>query len=151
MLDTQDSLSNIIGNQLQLIKNVTDTITNSHCFILLHHKLIWMYGNQVLESLADSIPNGGIGNCFYCINPNNFYDDIYPLLLQVKNRGINVICIAGDIGLKVKEFEYITPEGIYFLASGIYAGNSDNKILILEQNIKTKELTFYFKLVNEII
>lgn len=140
VLDTQDSLSNITGEQLELFRKVTDTIQNSTHLILLHHKLIWMHGNPQLESQIASVTNGGFGDCFYCINPNNFYQDIYPRLVELEERGIEVLCIAGDIGFRKSEFEYITPEGIQFMASGIEAGKSYNKALLFKHNVTNQEL-----------
>ena len=65
VLDTQDSLSNFIDNQLNLIKSVTDTINQSSHLVVLHHKLIWMYNNEHLASIAPDISNGLFGNsCF---------------------------------------------------------------------------------------
>ena len=139
VLDTQDSLSNIVGKQMQLVRKVVDTLKHSSHLLILHHKLIWMYNNPELESRVKKTSNGKIGDCFHCINPNNFYSDIYPLLLKTKQKGIEVICIGGDIGYKTKEFEYVTPEGVYFLASGIkFNHNSENKGLVFEHDILTK-------------
>ena len=71
---------------------------------------------------------------FHCINPNNFYEDVYPLLVKVRHRGIEVICIGGDIGAKANEFEYITSDTIYFLASGIsYQKTRQPSVDILSQ------------------
>jgi len=137
-------MSNITGEQLQLIQAVCDTIQYSKYLILLHHKLIWMYGNLDLESSINSIANGEFGDCFYCTNANNFYSDVYPLLLNVRERNIGIICIAGDIGNKVKQFEYITPDSIFFIASGIKAGDADNKVLIMENNLISGKLSWEF-------
>ena len=147
VLDTQDSLSNIIGEQKVLFESVVDTLEKSSHLIIIHHKLIWMYGNNDLESQISSISNGDLGDCFHCINPNNFYTEIYPQLAAVKNKGIEVICIAGDIGFKTNEFEYTTSEGIYFLASGIKAGESDNKALLFEHDVTNRHLTWEYKLI----
>ncbi|MBL0065138.1 MAG: hypothetical protein IPP38_08965 [Bacteroidetes bacterium] len=145
VLDTQDSMSNFVGAQLNLINAVTDTIQNSTHLILLHHQLIWMYNNPDLENSITSVTNGGFGTCFYCINPNNFYTDVYPKLLSVKQRGIEVICIGGDIGINAKTFEYTTSDGIHFLASGISAGDSGNKALLFQHNVRTHKLTWEYK------
>lgn len=145
ILDTQDSLSNIVGEQLAMVKSVFDTISESSHLILLHHKLIWMYNNPDLEPQIPGISNGIQGDCFYCINPNNFYDDIYPELVDVKSRGINIICIGGDIGFNASEFEYITTDGIYFLASGIDYNNPDKKALLFQHNLETKTLSWEYK------
>ncbi len=136
VLDTQDSLSNITGDQLELFKSVTDTIQESTHLIILHHKLIWMYGNPDLEPIIGSVANGGLGPgaCFSCIHPNNFYSHIYPELLEVEKRGIEVICVAGDIGFRRSEFQHTTEEGIQFLASGIEAGKTNNKALLFIHN-----------------
>jgi len=150
ILDTQDSLSNIIGAQKELFDNVIDTIRESTHLIILHHKLIWMYGSPILEPRISSVSNGDSGDCFYCINPNNFYHEIYPGLVKVKNRGISVLCIGGDIGVRTKEFEYITDEGIYFLASGINAGTPDNKGLVFTHDVTNGNLTWNFKPIEDL-
>jgi len=150
VLDTQDSLSNIISAQKEFLIGVLDTIQESTHLILLHHKLIWMYDNSYLESQISSIPNGGLGSCFYCINPNNFNSQIYPKLVDIKKKGIEVICIGGDIGVKAKEFEYLTPEGIYFLASGINSNKKNNKALLFSHDITNASLTWDFKLITDL-
>lgn len=150
ILDTQDSLSNIIGAQKDFLLGVLDTIQESTHLVILHHKLIWMYGNAYLEPQISSISNGGLGSCFYCINPNNFNSEIYPKLVEIKQRGIEVLCIGGDIGFKVTEFEYQTSEGIYFLASGITNNEKNNKALLFQHDLTTNSLTWSFKLLTEL-
>ena len=88
VLDTQDSLSNIIGAQKAFFESVVDTMQQSSHLIVLHHKLFWMYGDTYLESQISAVANGGLGSCFYCINPNNFYQDIYPKLVEVKQKDL---------------------------------------------------------------
>lgn len=150
VLDTQDSLTNIVGLQRELFNSIVDTINESSHLILLHHKLFWMFGNQYLQPQIENVSNAPLGDCFYCINPNNFYSEIYPKLVEVKERGIEVICIGGDIGFKDKEFEYITDEGIYFLASGCKWTDSDNKALLLKHDLEKNKLQWEFKLLSEL-
>jgi len=150
VLDTQDSLSSIVGLQKELFDSVVDTIQLSTHLVLIHHKLIWMYGDDYLEPLIPTVSNGGLGDCFYCINPNNFYTDIYPRLLEVKQQGIEVLCIAGDIGKKSKEFEYTTDDNIHFLASGIWNNSSENKALIFNHDITNKLLNWEYKHLSEL-
>jgi len=147
VLDTQDSLSNIVGEQLEMFNNVIDTISESSYLVILHHKLIWMYGNSELESQVETVANGWFGSCFYCINPNNFYQDIYPSLVEVKQKDISVICLAGDIGFNSKKFEYLTPDSINFLASGMRYNDSINYGLVFKHNITKQELTWSYKTV----
>lgn len=147
ILDTQDDYSNISGKQLEMIKNITDTIENSSNLIILHHKLIWMLDNENLQYLI-TYPNPTVGDCFDCLNPNNFYTEVYPLLLKVKEKGINVTCIGGDTGFGRTKFEYETHEGIIFIANGIKGFNSyrgDNTILVIEHDLSDNSLKFNFE------
>lgn len=150
VLDTQDSLSNFIGNQLQLIKNVTDTINESSHLIVMTHKMIWMMDDGVLEPGIDSISNGPTGSCHWCVNENNFYLDVYPRLLQVKNRGIDIICVGGDIGLYRQQFAYTTPEDIQFIASGMCSGCAINYCLVFEYNVGNRELSWTYRLLSDL-
>ena len=151
VLDTQDSLSNFVGAQLQLIKNVTDTLTKSKYLILLHHKLIWMWGNPDTESLINNICNGALGSCFYCTNPNNFYTDVYPLLLNVKNRGKEVICLAGDVGYFTREYSYLTSDGILFRACGMNSGDTGNVAIVFTFDPKTQILASATKYISDLV
>lgn len=144
VLDTQDSLSNMVGDQLDLIRQVTDTIRYSSALVVMSHKLIWMPGEPVLEPMIDSVCNGGTGTCFWCTNPNNFYQDIYPRLVQVKSRGIPVICLAGDLGYKVQRFSYTTPEGIDYVANGMCSGCAPNEALVFSFCPATNRLSWVF-------
>ena len=150
VLDTQDSLSNIIGDQLQMFNSVMDTLQESSHLVILTHKLIWMYSHPVLHSQIDSVSNGQFGSCFYCVNPNNFYDDIYPQLIAAKQGGIKVLCVAGDIGFKVKEFSYTTDEDITFLASGLSYNEVINAGLLFKHNKEENELTWEFKILSDL-
>ena len=151
ILDTQDSLSNIVGSQRDFLIEILDTIQVSTHLIILHHKLIWMYNNNQIENLSSSIPNTGIGDCFHCINPNNFNSEIYPKLVDIKKKGIEILCIGGDIGFKSKEFQHLTPEGIYFIASGIGNGNKNNKALLFTHDITNNNLTWDFTLTSDLL
>ena len=149
VLDTQDSLSNIIGKQRQFFESVTDTLETSSHLVILHHKLIWLYDNSILEEKIPTVSNAGLGGCFVCLNPNNFYTDLYPGLVKVKKRGIEVVCIGGDIGTKIKEFEHTTPEGIHLLASGIESGETGNKVLIFKHDLVAQKLTWTYELIHK--
>ena len=150
VLDTQENLSNIADAQKDFLMGILDTVQKSSHLILLHHKLIWMYGNAHLEPKISSISNARLGACSYCVNPNNFNSEIYPKLVEIKKKGVEVVCIGGDIGFHAKEFEYLTPEGIHFLASGITYGQDENKALLFQHNLSDKTLTWDFKQLNDL-
>ncbi|MGK0389062.1 MAG: hypothetical protein ACI94Y_001798 [Maribacter sp.] len=149
VLDTQEGLSNINGEQLDFINNVVDTISDSKYLILLHHKLIWMYGHPELEPMIGGVANGVFGNCFACTNPNNFYQEVYPLLVEVENKGIEVICIGGDIGFHIKKFEYLTTDGVQYLASGCNLIGEDS-VLVFDYFVDEKELDWRFRGLSEL-
>ncbi len=151
VLDTQDSLSNIIDEQLELFTSVTDTLHTTTHLVILTHKLIWMYGDSYVQTYINSIPNGGFGDCFYCINPNNFYTDLYPKLLELEAKGIEVICVAGDIGFRTNEFAYTTPEGVQYLASGIDAGKNYNQALVFRHDVVNDSLSWTFNLLSDLL
>ncbi|MDA7762420.1 hypothetical protein N8927_04450 [Crocinitomicaceae bacterium] len=150
VLDTQDSLSNIVGSQKEYLMGILDTVQESTHLILLHHKLIWMYDDILLEPQISSVSNGPLDSCFYCINPNNFNSEIYPELVEVQSRGIEILCIGGDIGFNANEFEHITPDGIYFLASGINNNSADNKALLFIHDIANQSLEWEFRLLSDL-
>jgi hypothetical protein len=150
ILDTQDSLSNIVSDQKIFFNSVIDTLDSSSHLIILHHKLFWMYGNGMLEDQISTTSNGILNDCFHCINPNNFYDDLYPRLVEVQQNGIKVICLAGDIGIKVNEFEYRTWDGITFLASGVSWKKSENKALVFYHNVTNRILDWRWEWVTDL-
>lgn len=55
MLDTQDSLSNIIGAQRDFLFRVLDTIQESSHLVVLHHKLMRMYNQIDLEPIISDV------------------------------------------------------------------------------------------------
>ncbi|WP_299769628.1 hypothetical protein [uncultured Dokdonia sp.] len=141
-LNSQDSLSSIIGNQKTFLFSVLDTIQTTSV-LLMTHKLIFMNDHPVLDEKISTVCNAGKGNCFHCHNTNNFYQDIYPKLLEVKKRGIHVLWVGGDLGYKTSEFEYIDDQGIVFLGNGFWYKKERNKVLLFSKT-KDKTLTYTF-------
>lgn len=128
-LDSQDSLSSIVGDQKDFLLTTLDSI-NTSSVIIMTHKLIFMNNHPVMDAMIATTCNANKGDCYYCHNDNNFYDVVYPKLLDVKNRGIEVIWVGGDLGYKTSEFEYIDEEGIVFLGNGLWHPKEWNKVLI---------------------
>lgn len=106
--------------QLELIRSVADTIREaSHLIVLHHHGLL-------TEMLVDS--TGELLNPFNinalsiratCDSTSLVNEVIYPELVKVQQRGVQVVLIGGDMGMMAKEFSYRTPAGIRVLGSGI--------------------------------
>jgi len=150
VLDTQDNYSNIEGAQLALFNSVMDTLSESSHLVILHHKLIWLYDHPYFQSQINSISNGEFGSCFYCLNPNNFYTDLYPRLVTAEQNGIEVICVGGDIGAFTNTFEHTTSEGIDFLASGLLYGSNTNMALVFTHYLKRDSLAWEYRLTSEL-
>ena len=146
VLDSQEDNCNTSGQQLNLfqetLKNLKSETTH---LIILHHKLLWMLDNGPLQEKVNAISNGGAGGCFHCIPQNDFYEVVYPKLVEVQQKGIQVICIAGDIGAKVSSFEHQTEDGIYFMASGLKEGAKENKVLLFDHDIKNNDLSWKYE------
>lgn len=75
---------------------------------------------------------------------------MYPKLVELEQRGVEVLCIGGDIGFQAKEFEHVTDEGIHFLASGIHAGESGNKALVFSHDLEGHNLYWDFVKLEEL-
>lgn len=141
-LNSQDSLSSIVGNQKTFLFSVLDTIQTSSV-LLMTHKLIFMNDHPILDEKISKVCNAGKGDCFHCHNTNNFYQDIYPKLLEVKKRGVQVLWVGGDLGYKTSEFEYIDDHGIVFLGNGFWFKKDWNKVLLFSK-AKEEALTYTF-------
>ena len=112
VLDTELNTPDISGSQLDLIKTVADTLKNSDYLVLIHHRILWMANNPDLAYLKDFVAASSKN-----LNSSNFFDDVYPELQKVKNKGIPVYCVAGD--RTDVNIEYAIEDSIQFIASGM--------------------------------
>lgn len=135
ILDTEIDNSSITGAQLTFFNSVMDTITVSKNIVVIHHKLIWMADNPTLAPSINSVSNGPLGDCFYCLKSNNFYTDIYPRLSNAQQNGKHVYCFGGDAGNYSSSFHYSTPEGVQFYANGTSYMKEENFALVVHQSL----------------
>ena len=152
VLDTEldaDGFSNtfIKDDQLQMVKNMCDSIAEPGFLILPHHRFMWMINNEYFKTkLTDSIAASSRS-----MDTTNFYSDIYPLLREVKNRGIQVLVFSGD---KSKiNIEYSPEDSITFYAARMADDLPDsmNNVIILNYNLQNKEITCNFVSLEEMI
>ncbi len=141
VLDSQDSLSSIVGKQREFFAKALDTITSKK-IVVLTHKLIFMDQHPVMDSLINKVCNGKKGDCFYCHNRNNFQEEIYPKLVELRRNKKQVIWIGGDLGKKTSRFEYIDDAGIVFLGNGVWFEKPDNEVLLLRNTSEKLEYGF---------
>lgn len=152
VLDSEINQGTIKNEQWELVQSVLDTLQDSECLILLHHKLIWMPGHPVLGAQIDQLSNGRAGTCGYCLRPNNFYADLYPELVRVQREGTQVFCVGGDIGMRTHAFSYETTEGVTFLASGINFSllPQENHALLFTHDLENGTLRWEYQSVAEL-
>ena len=145
ILDTEDDPGIISNDQIDLIQNITDTVSISTHLVLMHHRIFWMIGNNDLDSLLPLV-----GGSTRDLLSTNFYTDIYPLLLNVEKKGTDVICLAGD--RTDININYVTNDSIQFIATGMNhtRSDSDNYVIIFQHNIKDQILDWSFQSLNEL-
>lgn len=137
-----------LNDQFKMIQQVCDTITESSHLIILSHYCPWRnvpgLPNPGIYSHSDF--RNWIANCDDL--PGQFVYSIYPLLLEVKEKGITVINILGDTGGYSKGKVMQSSEGIYFIASGIQANTQDengpDKVLMIRHLPSTSFLDWKF-------
>jgi hypothetical protein len=130
-----------MDNQFQIITNVCDTITHSsHLFLIMHHG-IWR-GVPNLPNPATYAQSDLIYWNSNCDSVNStFVNSIYPMLLDVKNRGIEVICILGDMGSQ--HFNMDSEDGVHFMGCGLHNSSVD-EVLIFEHIVPNRTITWGF-------
>lgn len=133
----------ITGNQMDLIRAVTDTISESSHLIVMTHKLIWLWENKEMAEHQGKVKYDW--SCNYKVYRNGWKSEIVPLLHKVMDRDIQVIALAGDVGNYVSEFEERTSDGIYYLASGNNPDNKKAKFLHFKHHVPTGMLTWEFE------
>ena len=145
VLDTEVSIPDFKDEQLSLIQQVADTIENSDYLVLIHHRIIWMAGVPELAYLMDSVAASTKN-----LSHSDFYTDVYPLLQKVKDKGIEILCLAGD--RTDVNIRYNPEDSITFLASGMRgtAADDENFAIILTHIIDSGKLEWKFTALSDI-
>ncbi len=145
-----------LDRQFRMIENVCDSIENSSHLILIMHHAIWdnVPGLPPPSAYSHTEFPYWNANCYYREN-NSFTGAIYPLLKNVKERGIEVICINGDMGANGKTFYQQSDDGIHFMGCGLdnsrytdpyeLALQPKDRLLIFEHDIENRKLSWSFQ------
>ena len=106
-----------LDDQYRILVNLCDTIEqSSHLIILMHHG-IWE-GVPGLPSPYQYAQSNLKYFSFNCYNSDaTFLNEIYPRLIEVKERGVEVILILGDMGSQT--IDTVSDDGIHFLGTGL--------------------------------
>ena len=125
-----------LERQFNLIKSVTDTVENLSHLVIMTHFVIWgelIEGQNMWETANANKPSWQ----FRCEPNSDFQRLLYSMLESVQERGVQVICLAGDFGQNVQEFEYLANTGIWFLGAGFNKGFS--------QELDSEDAVIHFK------
>lgn len=130
-----------VEKQYRIIMDVCDTIASSSHLVLIMHHGIWR-GVPNLPNPATYAQSDFIYWNANCDSPNStFVNAIYPRLVEVKNRGIEVICILGDMG--GQHFLMDSQDGIHFMGVGLNESPGD-EVLIFEYALPGRTMTYQF-------
>ncbi len=145
VIDTEISTPDITDEQLELIRNVADTIETSDYLVLIQHRILWMVGVDELSHLMDSVAASTRN-----LSSTNFYNEVYPNLLKARNNGVQVLCLAGD--RTDINIVYSPEDSIQFVASGMVGTFADenNYAVLLTHNLDSGKLDFDFISLSEI-
>ena len=146
-----------IDKQFKMIKNVCDTISHGHLIFIAHHGIYQnVPGVKDPSEYAHSSLKNWLGNCYS--ESGDYLNTIYPLIVEVENRGVQVKHIMGDVGTHTKSYYGISEDGVEYFGSGI--NNSYNLhngtditnadlLLIFKHVISTNELFWEFIELND--
>lgn len=140
--------------QQQMITRVLDTIRSaSHLIILHHHALLKEWKPPELQRTFNVEPDRVTVSC----NTDSQFATLFgDRLRAVQRRGVQVLLVGGDVGMRAKKFSYRTPEGIWLLGSGINnsvpRGAAPNyvedfgpdEVLVFHHQPKTRQLRWAF-------
>lgn len=134
----------MINEQYEMISSVCDTIQQSHYLILLMHHNLWRDVPGLPNPLTYSQSDLRYWNA-NCDSVNtSFVQIIYPKLLAVAGRGVEVICVIGDMGSGPKKFEMDSDDGIHFLGCGLDYNEPEDMVLIFNYQLDTDSLGYDF-------
>ncbi len=137
--------------QKNLIQKVCDSIQKSSHLLVIGHNVLW----KEMDTREGKIANLSKPSALSGDSSKPFVREIYPLLKQVKKKGVEVVWVAGDIGKWMKSYSFKTDDGIQFLASGInnsmlalhpekYPNPHRDKLLVFMHSIKNRSLKWEF-------
>jgi len=153
-----DSLD--LNDQFEMIVEVCDSIVQSSHLVLMSHHCLWaeIDGCQDAGTAANT---DGSGYPLRFEPSMTYAKGIYPKLIEVENKGVEVIHLAGDFGQNHGRYQRITDDGVQFIGSGITAntmynetfpsaGQSDS-ILVFHHNVATRSLTWSSQVLSNLI
>ena len=147
-----------LNKQFQMIQNVCDTISNGYLIFLIHHGItLDVPGTDQPSSYGHTALKHWMANCYE--DSSSYLKSIYPMLIEVEKRGVEVMHIMGDVGASKKSYYGVSDDGIQYFGSGINNTyyTSDNLpiitpdlVLILEHIPKENKMNWKFVELNSL-
>lgn len=107
--------------QLELIQRLCDSLQAASHLVVLHHHAL--FNEMKINSKGDTMRLFNVNAIPVrsgCPPQEvNVTERVYPWLVSVQNRGIQVVCVGGDFGMNAKTFAHRSEAGIWLLGSGI--------------------------------
>ncbi len=136
----------MLDEQFDIITAVCDTISMSSNLILLMHHGLWRGVPEIPPPITFAQSDLVYWNA-NCDSVNTqFVDVIYPKLVEVKQRGIDVTCIMGDMGSQLKKFDMFSADSVRFMGCGLHENDSlySDQVLFIEGDPLSNKLLFNF-------
>lgn len=130
-----------LAAQYEMFKNVCDTISESSHLVVLSHHVVWNHVREIpnLWERANANKPFWEARC----EPNSRFEQVmYNELIEVQNRGVQVLILAGDYGQKEKYFQQKANSGIWFFGSGI---DHSNRYMPDSLKDSAKDLILFFQ------
>jgi hypothetical protein len=128
-----------INKQYWLIKNVVDTIQSGHLVFLVHTGIYSEVPGVLNPSIyGHSQFDHWRANCFD--SAATYLNTIYPMLVALELKGVQVKHIMGDVGASRKTYYGISDDGVEFFGSGL--NNSYDEIMDGTAILKDSVLLF---------
>lgn len=107
--------------QYDMIRQLADTVRQARQVVVLHH-----YGLLTAGIARGQIDPDTVFNYhkpflkWVCEDSTRTFEQaIYPELVRIRQKGIPLTLVGGDIGMRAKKLEFTSEEGIVFLGAGI--------------------------------
>lgn len=106
-----------LNDQYRIIVDLCDTIQNSSHLIFIVHHCLWENVPDMPHPYAYAQSNLKYFSFTCSTHDATFLNDIYPRLVEVEKRGVEVILIMGDMGSQ--RIEITNRDGITFMGTGL--------------------------------
>lgn len=133
-----------LDDQFRMISNVCDTIQKSSHLIMIMHHGVWHDVPELPSVVSYAQSNARYYN-FNCYKEQSTYlNTIYPRLVEVQKRGVDVISLIGDMGAKT--LEVYSTDSLLYMGTGLRRSYFTDPVV---RNNSPKDYALVFKHVPE--